>query len=407
MTRHRQFWLAAAALAAISCGRQPAPAPEAKAAAPAREKAAASAVTLSAEAQRSAGVAVEPAKLHSIPLVLRATARLTQDDNRTWRVGAITEGRVVQVLANPGDVVKQGQVLARLHSHDIHEARAEYRKALGELARLQAVRDAARKLRDRAKRLYQLKAGALEQVEHAEIELRNAETSLANEQIEVERTRNHLVEFLGIPAEHTAHDKPGHNDEDDYIPVRSPESGVVLTRNVTPGAVVTPSVDLFLISDLSRIWAIAEVNEEHLSKLRPGMPARVFVQAYGEEAFPGRIGKLGEALDPATRTVKVRIELANRRGRLKPEMYASCEIEMGGSESALFVPQEAMQEVRGQNVVFVRTAADRFELRPVEPGRALLGSLEIRRGVSPGEVVVSRAAFVLKSEFLKASMAEE
>jgi membrane fusion protein, heavy metal efflux system len=92
--------------------------------------------------------------------------------------------------------------------------------------------------------------------------------------------------------------------------VRAPASGTLLSRNVTPGTVVTQSMDLFVISDLSKLWAIAEVNEEHLQKLRPGMPARLVVQAYGDRAFTGRIGRIGEALDPETHTVRVRIDLS-------------------------------------------------------------------------------------------------
>jgi cobalt-zinc-cadmium efflux system membrane fusion protein len=161
------------------------------------------------------------------------------------------------------------------------------------------------------------------------------------------------------------------------------------------------------VSDLSRLWAIAEVNEENLPKLRPGMPVRISVQAYGKQAFPGRIGKLGETLDPATRTVKVRVDLPNPGGKLKPEMYASTEIDLGGSETAVFVPQEATQEVRGQTVVFVRSGPARFELRPVQTGRTLDGDIEIVRGLNGGEAVAARGTFILKSEFLKASLAED
>ncbi len=394
------------ALAAAGCSRNSAP----QAAAPAeplRRAAQASAVTLERQAQREAGVAVERAELRSLPQVLRSTARLTNDENQTWRVGAITEGRVVAVLANPGDVVRQGQVMARIHSEDIHESRAAYLKATSELSRAQAAQSFALRVRDRARRLHEIKAGSLEQLESAEAELRNAETAVANAKVESERTRSHLVEFLGIPAEITDHAAPGHRDEDDLIPVKAPAAGVVIARNVTPGTVVTPANDVFIVSNLSRLWAMAEVSEEYLSRLRPGMPVRVYVQAYGRQPFHGRIGKLGESLDPATRTVRVRVDVPNPAGRLKPEMYATTEIDLGGSESGVFVPQGATQEVRGQVVVFVQSAPDRFEVRPVETGRTLDGAVEIARGLRPGETVAVRGTFILKSEFLKASLAEE
>ena len=360
------------------------------------------AVVLSPAAQRQAGVAVERVQARPIPQTLRSTGRLTNNENTTWRVGAITEGRIVSVLANPGDPVKSGQVMARMHSHQIHDGRADYRKAVAELSRLKSVESFARRARDRARRLFELKAGSLEQAEHAETELRNAEIGVANGQIEVERARRHLVEFLGVSAE-----DDGHDDENDLIPVRSPAAGTVLSRKVTPGTVVTPANDLFEVADLSTLWAIAEVNEEHLTRLRAGMPVTVHVQAYPNENFLGRIGKLGESLDPATRTVKVRVDVPNSRGRLKPEMYATTEIELGVSDSAIFVPAAAIQEMRGEQVVFQRTAPDRFEPRHVEPGRSVEGAVEIVRGLKGGEEIATAGSFILKSEYLKASLKEE
>jgi cobalt-zinc-cadmium efflux system membrane fusion protein len=176
---------------------------------------------------------------------------------------------------------------------------------------------------------------------------------------------------------------------------------------VTPGTVVSPASEMFTIADLSMLWAIAEVNEEHLSKLREGMPVRISVQAYVDRSFAGRIGKLGETLDPATRTVRVRVEVPNRLGLLKPEMYASAEIKMGGTDSGLFVPAEASQEVRGQTVVFVRKSPSEFEVRPVRLGLPVGGAVQVLSGLRDGEAVVSLGSFILKSEFLKSTLAEE
>ena len=397
-----------AAVAVASCSRTPQPPASEAASAPKKPDATTvSYVSLVQSAQKDSGVAVDAVQPQSMPQLLRATARITNDENHTWRVGAITEGRVTAVYANPGDDVKQGQVLARLHSHDIHQARAEYRKAVAELARAKSVESYASRVRDRAKRLYELKAGSLQEVERAETELRNAQAEVTNAQTEEDRTRQHLVEFLGIPADAPEHQAGDQHDDAEFIPVKAPADGAVLTRNITPGTVVTPSMDLFVISDLTRLWALAEVNEEHLSKLREGMAVKLYTQAYGDRAFSGRIGKIGESLDPATHTVKVRVDLANPHGALKPEMYATAEIALGESAPALFVPSGSVQEVRGGMVVFVQTAPDRFEARPVQLGRTLGGSVEITSGVQPGERIAVSGGFILKSEFLKASLAEE
>ena len=373
---------------------------------PPMKQASSNLITLDAAAQKSSKIEIGQVTVRSLPQIVRSTGRITTDEDRTWRVGAITDGRVMAIRVNPGDRVEQWQVLAFMHSHDVHESRAQYLKAVGELARQRASESYALRGRDRARRLYELKAGSLEQLEHAENVLRNAATEVTTAQVEVERTRTHLVEFLGIDPDKKA--KPGdEGEEEDWIPVKAPAAGTILTRSVSSGTVVTPANDLFILTDLSSLWVIAEVNEEHLSKLRAGMPVRVFVQAYPDRPFYGKIAKLGESLDAATRTLMVRVALANKDGLLKPEMYAATEIELGGSQAAPFIPQEAIQEVRGQNVVFVRRDSGSFEVRPVGVGRSLNGSVEISRGLREGEQIAITGSFILKSEFLKASLAEE
>jgi len=399
------FLCAVAVLTVVAgCGK-PGATPVVKAA-PSEEKKDAGAVRMNDATQREAGIAVLTVALKSLPQVIRATARVTQDENQTFRVGAVTDGRMTSVSANVGDAVQANQILARMHSHDIHESRAEYQKAQAELKRAEAAEAFARKVRDRAKRLYDLKAGSLADADHAEAEVRNAQAVVANAKTEVERTRFHLEDFLGVPAVDRHGPSEKHTD-DEMVPVRAPRAGTIIARNVNVGAVVNPATDLFLISDLKNLWAIAELHEEHLAKIRPGMHVRLSVNAYPDQTFPCRITKIGEALDPVTRTAKVRLELPNPGMRLRPEMYGTVEIDSGTSDAAVLLPAEAVQDVRGASVVFVRTAPDRFELRPVETGRTRDGLLEIRSGLKAGDPVAVKGVFVLKSEFLKASLAED
>ena len=341
-----RVWCLVGVLLLAGCSKPPV---ETKAEAPKAASGQGRFVVIDAAAQKGAGVVVEQIDTRSVPQVLRANGRITVNENRTWRVGAVTEGRIIRVYANAGDHVEVGQVLARMHSHDIHEARALFRKAQSDFARSKTVEAYSVRARDRAKRLFELKAASLEQVEHAETELKNAQNATQTAQVEVDRTKQHLVEFLQISTvEPTDHHEGEREPDEDLIPIKAPAAGTILSRSVTPGTVVASSGDAFVISDLASVWMIAAVNEEHLSRLRPGMRARVFVQAYPNQPFTGTIAKLGEELDPATRTVKTRIDLANARGRLRPEMYATAEIETGGTEPALFVPEGAMQEVNGK-----------------------------------------------------------
>jgi cobalt-zinc-cadmium efflux system membrane fusion protein len=375
---------------------------------PKQEAAPTNEVVLDSQAQRDSGIVVTEVGYRSVPQTLEAPGRITLNENRTWRVGAVTEGRVVQIMASPGDPVKEGQVLARVHSHEIHEARATFQKNAGELIRLQALEAHQQRLRDRARRLFELKAGSLEQLERAESELKNAEAAVEAAKVEVERARVHLVDFLGIPAEPTPHDKGDPREgDDDLIPVRAPAAGVIMQRDVTQGTVVEAAKQMFVVADISTLWLLAQVAEEHLAKLRVGMPARIFVQAHPGRAFAGKIMRLGEELDPATRTIQVRIAVPNPGELLKPEMYARVELDLGSSSPALVVPQSATQEVSGHTVIFVRKAADRFEVRPVELGPRINGEVQVVRGLKAGEAVATRGSFILKSQLLKSALTEE
>jgi cobalt-zinc-cadmium efflux system membrane fusion protein len=189
--------------------------------------------------------------------------------------------------------------------------------------------------------------------------------------------------------------------------VRSLAAGVVVRRVVTPGAVVSPGQELFTVSDPSTLWLVANVNEADLSELRVGQKVRIRVRAYPDTAFEGRVAMLGEELDPRTRTLKVRVLVANPEGALKAEMYASAEIERRSKTSALFVPESAEQEIKGQAVVFVRVAPDRFEPRPIRIARKVNRMMEVSEGLAPGEWVVTHGSFILKTELFRSSLAGE
>jgi multidrug efflux pump subunit AcrA (membrane-fusion protein) len=367
-------------------------------------------VTLDAKAIEEAKIEIVDASERSIPITIPASGRLATNENTTWRVGAITEGRIIRVEVKVGDRVEKGQLLARMHSSDISESRAAYRRAMGEVTRLNSSIEYAKRTRDRTRRLYDMKAASLEQLDLAENTLRNEQLSLENAQIEERRTRTHLTAFLQIPAEGPADDGKSPDADsrlEGLIPIRSPAAGIVLSREVTPGAVVNASSDMFTVCDLSTVWVIAAFQEEHLSRLRSGMGAHVMVQAYPDRSFNGKLIKIDEKLDPETRTVSARIEIDNRMGLLKPEMFAAVQLDSGGSESGVFIPQDAVQDLNGQASVFIARGGGEFFPTPVVTGRSYQGLVEISSGLKGGERVVARGSFILKSQLLRASMAEE
>jgi cobalt-zinc-cadmium efflux system membrane fusion protein len=365
-------------------------------------------VHLSPELQKTAGLQIVDVEKRNVPLTFRVTGRLIADEEHTHKAGAITDGRVVKVYFNIGDRVQKGQVLARLHSHDIHESRSEYLKAKLELTRLETQRAFAQRNRDRIRRLLDLKAASQEQYDNAENELKNAAANIEAARVEVQRTRQHLEEFLEVAAEDPAGHKVGEFDhDDDTAPVKAPAGGVIISRAISAGSVTKPGDDLFVISDLSSVWMIAAVPEEYMGKLRTGMNAQVSVRAFENRVFNGRLTRIGDQLDAETRTVQARIVLANPRGELKPEMYAAAELTAGGNGDALYIPQESIQELNGHSIVFVAGANNKFVARAVETGLRAGGSISIISGLAAGDRVVTRGAFLLKSEMLKSTLTEE
>jgi cobalt-zinc-cadmium efflux system membrane fusion protein len=344
----------------------------------------------------------------SVAETIEASGRIVPNRVTSWQVGAVVEGRVIRVPVTVGQRVANGDLLAAMHSHQIHEARADFRRAESEHERAQATLALAERQWNRAKRLLELKAGSVEQVEHADAEVIQARAAVTASQVEVLRMKRHLTEFLQVSVRgHEDHREGEFEHDEDLIPVKAPAPGTMVSVLVTAGTVVTPGQPMFVLSDLRRVWMLASVPEQRLGQLRVGSDAWVSVQAEPGRRFPARVAQVADQLDPATRTLEVRLELENPRGVLKPEMYATAEIPIGGARRGLFVPSTAVQSVSGGDVVFVELGPGRYVMRPVRLGRALDGRMEIAEGVSPGERVVTGGTFLVKSQMLRESLVEE
>jgi cobalt-zinc-cadmium efflux system membrane fusion protein len=359
-------------------------------------------VTLSSQAQAEQKIEVAPVELGTAAATQRAKGRIALPDNATWRVGVLAEGRVEKVYFNLGDSVNKGQVLARMHSHDVHEARAAYANAVAERSRLQAAEALAQKNYDRSQRLYVLKAESASQTETAKQELVNAQSATHEAANVVRREETHLEETLGVRADVSAD-----NSEDaDMIPIKAPASGRILQKNVTPGATISPSTDAFVIGDLSRLWMLASVDAATLSKLRLGQTATVTLPDMPEATYAGKITNLGQEFDPVTRLMQVRIDIRNPDNRLRPEMLASAGFATGAGTPAVLIPQEAIQQVNGEDVAFVRMASDRFRVQAVQMGENVHGKVRILQGLKPGDQVITHGSFIAKSQLLKSSIGD-
>ena len=361
-------------------------------------------IVLSPEQQASAGIETQAVSMSQQPDVLRAKGRIALADNRTWRIGVRTIGSVAAVYVGLGDYVRKGQILARYHADEVRDSRAQYRAALAELARAKSEAAQAQRNLDRARRLLELKAGSVQQVELAQQDLVTAQATVQRDLIEVDRGRDLLEDDLRVPADPPANRT---DETEDDVPIIAPGDGYVIEKNVTPGKTVDLSSVTFVIGDLSKVWMLASVRQEDLGKLRAGQST--FVTPSGQERarLAGKITNLGQEFDPSTRVMQVRIELDNPQGRLRPEMLADAEIPVGRAKSVLLAPSDAVQQVNGQDVVFVGIAPGRFAVRPVRVGETADGRTPILEGLRAGDSIVIRGSFILKGQLLKSSLESE
>ena len=357
-------------------------------------------VVLSPAATKEAGLRVEAAATAMVRDTIEAPGVLSLDERRTARIASQVEGKVLEVFVEIGDRVPAGRELAHMISPVVHEAWAAYRKAIVERRRAESALKLAAQQEERMNRLYAAKAVPLQELQRSTAERISAEESLNHVGIEVRRAEEEM-EHLGVTNKE---DPSGESGE--QIPVKSPLAGVVLEKKITEGGAATPGSPLFVVSDLSSLWALAEIDETALPHVQTGQPVEVRVAAYPTERFAGTISWVADTVNPKTRRVTVRCAVPNASGRLKPDMYATVALGASTEHQVVVVPAEAIQEIAGKPALFVETATGRFVRRDVTVGAERDGRVQVLSGVSAGERVVVAGAFLLKSELLKSTTPE-
>lgn len=304
------------------------------------------------------------------PDVLSVNGTVAPDIMRTVHINALAGGRVMDVRAKLGDDVQKGQLLVVVHSPDLEAAIQQYLKDQAD----QHLADAALK---RAQGLYD--HGAM-----AQQELEAAENAAQKTNVDV-KTDADQIRLLGGDLDHLS----------PTIGVRSPIKGAVVEQQVASGEAVKSldnSQSLFMVADLSRVWVVCDVYENDLSKVRLGDTAEVRLNAYPDRAFHGTVGNISQVLDPATRTAKVRVELANPEGIFRPQMFATVKFTSRNTYQRLLLPATALLRLHDKDWTFVRTGDKTFRLTQVEGGEtAPDGEQEILSGIRPDDRVVSNA----------------
>jgi len=353
-------------------------------------------VMLTAAQIRHGGVAWQSVTMGMASATVSVPGQLVPNEDRTARLGAPAGGRVVTVPVRPGDQVARGRVLVTLHSPEAGAAQSDLAKAQAELGSRRAQATYVKSARDRAERLLALKAIPRQDYERAIADDELAQSAVKQAEAELTRART-SAEQLGADAAASGE-----------IALRAPFASVVLARTAIPGSVVDAGAPLVVVTDAATLWLTANAPETLAGAFRTGATVRFSVPAYPGETFAARVDAVGAGLDPGTRTLPVRAIVDNRTGRLKPEMLATVVADGGPRVAAALVPDDAVQTFKGRTVVFVARPLPngdaKFLRREVEVGSRTGGQAAILRGLSAGDVVVTKGAFAVKAELEKGSM---
>ena len=363
----------------IACERTPEQATESKNAVVADRP---GVVHLTAEELGRTALEVAPVARGAMLVPRQYTATVQANENELAEVTTLIRGRVEKVYVDVGQDVKKGALLAMLHSTDLGVAEGAYLKSAAKLHE-------AKLAYERARDLHEQKVVSL-------AELQRREAAMKTAQAEAPEARNRL-ELLGVPRQEVER-----LDREDTIkadvPLRAPFEGRVIMRNITRGEVVETQQKLFTVADLSAVWVVGNVPEMDVQFIRKDQKVDVIVSAYPHAIIPGTITYLGDVLDPATRTMRLRVTVLNPELLLKPEMFATVLVYAALIPDALTVPIAAVQNGLTGKMVFVRRGTSDFEVRTVKVGSEQGEVVTVLEGVSAGEQVVTKGSFVLKSE---------
>ncbi|MDY7229141.1 efflux RND transporter periplasmic adaptor subunit [Hyalangium rubrum] len=339
-------------------------------------------VHIDPEMLRDLRITTAPARERPGGEVVTALGELTFSENAYVEVATPIPARIVTVHASTGQKVKAKEPLVNLQSPELGKARAALRAA-------QARANAARQAAERKRTLAAERIVAQKDVQAAEAEATAAEAEVSAAQAE-----------LGALGAGNAELSGGQGAP--WFTLRSPISGTVIERHAREGQMADPSQALFHIGDLTRLWLIVQAFERDAVRIQPDTEARITFAAFPGKEFTAKVGHVGQRVDPASRTIPVRLELDNPEGLLKPGMSASAFIPLGEKGARILtVPAASLQRLEDGWFAFMPVGKGSFEQRAVGRGRTLGGEVEVLSGLEPGEPVVVEGAFLLKSEVEK------
>jgi cobalt-zinc-cadmium efflux system membrane fusion protein len=367
MRKNKNILLAAGisflALSIVSCHRatEPTADPGAK-------------ITLSSELGKE--IVLDTTRTSSVHSDLTLFAKISADQDQLSNLYPLSAGVILKVNAMLGDHVTEGQELAAMRSSEVNDFQNQYNASINTL-------HLAQKNATIAEELYKTKV-------YSERDLLTARSALKTALSDSARITQ-LFTIYGAKA-------------DSKIPeyrVLSPIDGYVIAKNVTPNMAVRPDngTALFTISPLKQVWVLADVYESDVSHIHLGQVVDIYTVAYPDTVFKGTIQQVSSVIDPASKTLKVRVVLDNKNGMLKPEMFAHVKVNYVEPIKMIHIPSAAIVFEGSKNFVMVYHSRDNIETREVTVYKENNKQTYISAGLKNGEIIVSKYAQLVYSTF--------
>ncbi|WP_110953794.1 efflux RND transporter periplasmic adaptor subunit [Anaerosinus massiliensis] len=319
-------------------------------------------VTLDAKARQLAGVQTVQVAMKPLIKNIKTTGKIAMNETGRTYITSRVEGRIDQLyVAAEGDVIAAGQAIASVYSPTYIAAQEEYLLAMRSVE----------KLKNAGKDVVQIN----------------------NQLLESARRK---LQLLGV-SEDQIYQLEQTGQANDNMTVYAQFGGTVLEKLLLPGAYIMPGEKLYSLSDLSTVWMYVDIYEKDLADIQIGQPVVVTNGAYPGETFNGQVSFINPILDDATRTVKVRVNMINDSGKLKPNMFVNADIQIPLGES-IAIPESSILDTGDRTIVFVAQSEDTFVKRDVVVGKEAEGDVQILSGLQPGETVVTAATFLIDSQ---------
>ncbi len=340
-------------------------------------------------------IQVQPVALRKIDSPFELNGEIRFDERKVAHISPVVPGLIHKAHVDLGQNVSAGQPLFEIDSPELAGAQGDYLEA-------QAMFRLTEKSFQRQKELWQSKVTS-------EKEYLEAQQAFETAGVKMEAAKYRLVrlgidekEIKTLEAQWLTH-SAGH------FVVRSPIAGTVLFVHATLGELAEPGKDAILIADVSNLWVWVDLYEKQMEEVstawRTGnLTATVAVDAYPSEVFSGAVDFVGATMEESSRTVKIRISLANPGGRLRPGMFAKVRLYPQGARETMAIPLVSVLSDEGRDFVFVHHDGDYYIRRPVTKGRVMGDLVEILAGLQSGQEIVTTGAFILKSDVLRSKM---